>query len=81
MFFNASFPKSLRAANVAEIALSARNLYITPDKRDFGILSLKLKQDESLLDVLETIFKLTNELTKAPNQIILCFQGYRSKER
>ena len=34
------------------------NLYMTPDIRDLGILSLKLKQEESLLELLKMILSL-----------------------
>ena len=63
-------PWGLRYANVLQgtfpkISLYNRctahkNLYIMPDMRDFGNLSLKVKHAESLFEVLKTIFNFEN---------------------
>ena len=56
MFFESLLPKSLaRAADVTEIALRARKLVNDSRHKRFLDLVIKRKNDESVLEVLQTI--------------------------
>ena len=57
VLFQSFFPISLRASHIAKVALSE----ITPERKDLGKLSLYLKYDEILLEVLKLLQKLDDE--------------------
>ena len=60
MLLKTFFPVSLSRADVAEVALSAREFVNDPHIRELGILTLNEKHDDNREELLKTILRREN---------------------